>query len=299
MFTVLLCCFLYTAVMAISATAPVHAAEATETPDENEADMDNAYVFFKPDKTAEVPVIMYHLITKNRSLVGRYGITPEDLESDLKYLHDNGYETVVMADLIAFVNRGKPLPKKPVVLTFDDGNFSDYLYLYPLLQKYKQQAVLSILGKQADEYTVSSEKNPTAKYPNLTWPQIKEMKDKGCVEIQSHGYNMHGSIGSAKRRNESVDAYKERFGNDLRKLQERCKDELRFTPTTFAYPLGLISESSGDVLNELGFSASLSCCEGMNLLKTGEPECLFRIKRNIRPNGRSIESVLERMKAKK
>lgn len=274
----------------------VYAANDLDIPCDTE---DGSYVFFKSEKTAEVPIIMYHLVTKNGNLVGRYGITPGELESDLKYLQENGYETILMADLISFVYRGRPLPKKPVVLTFDDGNYSDYLYLYPLLQKYKSKAVLSVLGKQSDEYTEAAEKNKGGKYPNLTWPQIKEMKDKGFAEIQSHSYNMHGANGSAKRRGESVEAYQERFKNDLNRLQARCKEEIRWKPTTFTYPLGLISESSRAVLNDLGFSASLSCCEGMNQLKQGDPECLFQLKRNIRPSRRDIGTVLERMKSKK
>lgn len=264
----------------------------------SEPDADESLVFFKADKTAEVPIIMYHLVTKNGKLVGRYGITPDELESDLKFLKENGYETIVMADLIAFVYRGRALPEKPVMLTFDDGNFSDYLYLYPLLQKYDQQAVLSVLGKQSDEYTKAAEKNADAKFPNLTWPQIKEMKDKGAVEIQSHSYDLHGSIGSAKRRSESVAEYQNRFGNDLSRLQDRCKEELRWKPTTFTYPLGMISDSSRQTLNDLGFTASLSCCEGMNLIIQGDPECLFKLKRNIRPSGRPIGTILERMKVK-
>lgn len=286
------CCLALTLCLRVVYAEPEVSTESADTI----AEPDGSYVFWKPDKTAEVPVIMYHLITKNGGLVGRFGITPEEMESDLKYLKENGYETVVMSDLIAFVYRGRALPKKPVLLTFDDGNFSDYLYLYPMLKEYDMQAVLSVMGKQTDECSLVAEKNKTARFPNLTWLQMKEMMHNNTVEIQSHGYDVHGSIGSAKRRNESQEAYQERLRNDLGKMQTRCEDELNWKPTTFAYPLGMISDGSRAVLNDLGFSASLSCCEGMNTLTLGDPECLFRLKRNIRPTGRPIKTVLERMK---
>ena len=53
----------------------------------------------------------------------------------LKYIKENGYTTVVMADVIQYVQDGKPLPPKPVMLTFDDGNYNNYVYAYPLMQK--------------------------------------------------------------------------------------------------------------------------------------------------------------------
>ena len=39
-------------------------------------------------------------------------------------------------ELQAYVLRGEPLPKKPVVITFDDGYLSNYTLAYPILQKY-------------------------------------------------------------------------------------------------------------------------------------------------------------------
>jgi peptidoglycan/xylan/chitin deacetylase (PgdA/CDA1 family) len=253
-------------------------------------------VFFKQNKTAEVPIVMYHLVTNNGKYIGRYGITPEELEADLKYLDENGYKTVTITELADFVNDGKRLPKKPVVLTFDDGNRSDYEYLLPLLEKYKMKAVVSIVGKFTDECTEMHIKNKGGKYPNALWPQLQEMVKSGRVEIQNHSYNLHGSSGSGRRNNESLEYYQKRLGEDLKKLQERCLEELNVTPNTFTYPLGIVSKGSGDVLKALGFDASLSCQEGLNILKQGEPEGLFMLKRDIRPHGRSIKHVLEKYK---
>jgi len=271
---------------------------ATTTPPAHK-DIDDAEVFFRRDKEAHVPIIMYHLVTENSKYIGKYGVSPSQLEDDLKYLKQNGYNTVVMQDLIDFVEKGKGLPKNPIVLTFDDGNSSDYQYLFPLLKEYDMKAVISIIGKVVDEYTEDNAKNPARKYPNLTWPQIKEMHDSGLVEVQSHGYDLHGSAGSGKLKRESAEAYRRRLSADLTKLQNRCDEQLGAKPNTFCYPLGVISKGSQAVLEELGFVASLSCQEGVNTIKQGEKECLFKLNRYNRPSGRSVEEILERIRAKK
>jgi len=246
-------------------------------------------------RTADVPIIMYHLVTQSSKYIGKFGITPADLESDLKYLKDNGYTTVVIQDLIDFVNNGKDLPEKPVMLTFDDGNGSDYHYLYPLLKKYDMKAVLCIMGKQSDDYTVLAQKQE-GRFPNLTWEQINEMRNSGHVEIQSHGYDVHGPIGSSKKKGEPSEIYHTRLKADLSKMQERTTEMTSYTPTAFAYPLGMISEGSREVLVELGIVASLSCRDGMSHVVEGEKETLFRLNRENRPSGRPVWDIIAKMR---
>jgi peptidoglycan/xylan/chitin deacetylase (PgdA/CDA1 family) len=244
-------------------------------------------------EAVNVPIVMYHLVTTRQKYIGKYGITPAELAQDLQYLADNGYNTVVVRDLIDFVNHGSPLPNKPVMLTFDDGNASDYEYLLPLLKKHNQKAVLAIIGKATDRCTDEMSKYPQAKHSNLTWAQVKALHESGHCEIQSHGYDMHGSNGSGKKSGESTAAYHTRLRKDLTRLQDACKQNISFTPTAFIYPLGVISEDSFAILQELGFQASFSCQEGKNAIKQGEPATLFRLKRTNRPAYRPIKNILD------
>lgn len=81
-----------------------------------------------------LPVLMYHGVHSDPKKAGDYVITPQALEEDLLYLQRQGCTTVVMSDLIAYVQQGAPLPEKPVMITFDDGYYNNYLNAYPLLQ---------------------------------------------------------------------------------------------------------------------------------------------------------------------
>lgn len=50
-----------------------------------------------------------------------YDITPCSFAAQMDYLVANGYTTVLPKDLAAFWDHGRPLPGRPVILTFDDG----------------------------------------------------------------------------------------------------------------------------------------------------------------------------------
>ena len=264
---------------------------AAQPPQDTEA-------FFFREKEAEVPIIMYHLITENPKYIGKYGVTPADVEKDLLYLKENGYTTIVMQDLIHFVERGKRLPKKPIVLTFDDGNTSDYTCLFPLLQKHKAKAVLAIIGDPTDRYTNTHAQNPKAKFPNMTWEQVKELHDSKLCEIQSHGYNVHGKGGSGKKNGEGTEAYRTRLSADLQKLQDACKAHLDWTPTTFVYPLGVVGKGSRQIIEDLGMAASLGCEEGINIVRQGDRDSLFQMYRYNRPHGEPVEAILKRAQVK-
>ena len=112
------------------------------------------------DPGVRVPVIMYHAVMDDASRLGKYVISPEELESDFKWLSENGYTAVLSEDLINYTENGAALPEKPILLTFDDGYYNNYLYAYPTAKRYGMKFVLSPIGKYADLYTETPDKSP-------------------------------------------------------------------------------------------------------------------------------------------
>ena len=249
-----------------------------------------------PTDGVAVPIIMYHSILDNPSRQGDYVITPQQFESDLQYLQANGYTTVVMADLIAYVQEGKPLPDKAVVLTFDDGYYNNYHYAHPLLQQYGMCAVISPIGVWSEHYTTHPDQRNHDNYSHLTWEQLTEMVTSGTWEIQNHSYDLHhldsGQKGAAKRKDESDEGYRLRLKNDLSTAQKLLVENVGDTPTTFAYPFGAISDISQEVLTEMGFCASLSCEERIPIL-TRDPACLWKLGRYLRPANKDVATILK------
>ena len=101
----------------------------------------NTVQTFETDEKIKLPVIMYHNISKKQSLINKYCVSVNQFENDLKYIKSQGYNCITSAQLIDYVYNGKKLPKKPFMITFDDGYESFYVYAYPLLKKYTTYGV--------------------------------------------------------------------------------------------------------------------------------------------------------------
>lgn len=236
-------------------------------------------------KPAPLPILMYHHISKSPEQWGKHVISPETFEGDLRYLSDNGYTTVTTADLLAYVDEGKALPEKPVMITFDDGQLSFLEYALPLLERYDRKAVAAIVGSYADQYTQSEDRN--LNYACMTWEDVKTLTDSGRVEIANHTYNMHnldeGRRGCRINSGESCSAYKETFQKDLLQNQALITAAVGRRPLAFAYPFGCFCDEAREVLEEQGYRVAFTCVGQVNQL-TGDPEELMELGRFNRSN---------------
>lgn len=235
------------------------------------------------EKQIRLPVVMYHGILNDAKYQGTYVISPSQFESDLKTIREKSYTTVTVQDLVEYVYNNRPLPEKPIMLTFDDGYYNNYLYAYPLLKKYGYKAVISPIAYYS-EYFSNTEEKVSATYFHCNWQQLKEMMESGYVEVQNHSYNMHaekGRLGLQFKKNESENDYRTIIKKDITTAQEMFQENLQITPTAFVYPFGEFNAVSEKVIKELSFKCSMICAEKMNVI-TKDKECLYQLGRFIR-----------------
>lgn len=135
----------------------------------------------------EIPILMYHHIGKVPSdkkydaVREDLTVSPENLETQLKWLKDQGYTSISMAETIVFARaKGEfpawssfALPKKPIIISLDDGYEDAYTNALPLLRKYNFSG----------SFAVITGKVGTPEY--MTWEQIKILVKNG-MEILSH-----------------------------------------------------------------------------------------------------------------
>ncbi len=251
--------------------------------------------------SVELPILMYHSLTDKQSKVNTYTVALSDFEADLKFLKDNGYTTVLLSDVIDYVDGKADLPENPIVLTFDDGFRNNLEFGLPLLEKYDMKAVISVVGSYSEKFAGLDDKNPD--YAYLDWNDIKELDASGRVEIDSHTYNMHmlpgvkdnkdSRKGAAQKSSESSEVYKSKLVEDVTKLQNMLKENCGIEPKVFTYPYGELCKTSEATLKELGFRATLSCLEKMNYVSVGNTDSLYCMCRFLRSDKKSAAAILK------
>lgn len=241
-----------------------------------------------------VPIIMYHSILKDESRWCDYVLSPVELEKDIVYLKSNGYTPIFVNDLISYVEYGEKLPSKPVIITFDDGYYNNYTYLFPLLKKYDFKATISVVGSFTEN---AASEEPDPNYSCLRWQDIKEMRDSGYVEICNHTFDMHSNDmrkGASRMSDESYEDYRGVFIKDIFKMQDLCENYCGFKPNVFTYPFGAHDESSDRLVKNCGFSASLGVEGKPNYIVEGDTDCLYYLNRYNRPSFVSTEDFMEK-----
>src|ERR1700730_18317908 len=81
-----------------------------------------------------LPILMYHKISEDRN--DQLTISVDRLSEQFACIQQLGYQPISFADLRECMTSGRPLPEKPVLLTFDDGYQSVYDLAYPLLKTF-------------------------------------------------------------------------------------------------------------------------------------------------------------------
>ncbi|MFZ5979896.1 MAG: polysaccharide deacetylase family protein [Candidatus Zixiibacteriota bacterium] len=91
-------------------------------------------------------MLMYHRVLENIERDNKYtqngiAVSRDTFEKQMAYLAKY-YRPVSLDDFVAGLTAGKILPKKAVVITFDDGWRDNYTFAYPVLKKYAIPATI-------------------------------------------------------------------------------------------------------------------------------------------------------------
>jgi peptidoglycan/xylan/chitin deacetylase (PgdA/CDA1 family) len=133
-----------------------------------------------------LPVLMYHDIAVSRQ-PDALTISYLQLEKQFAYLYEHGYRAISLQQLSAHILYGDHLPKKPVLITFDDGYESNVDLLQPLLEKYWLRAVVFLVADFIDQ---SGEQSPKRYLPA---PAIQsanpDLLEFACHSFDHQNYN--------------------------------------------------------------------------------------------------------------
>lgn len=222
--------------------------------------------------SVQVPVLMYHDI----SYLGYgYSKTPEVFRQQMQELKDAGFHTVFYSQLIDYVEKGTPLPSKPIVITLDDGYESNYQYAFPILKELGMKAEISLIGG-AVQYSDWG----------LKWSEVQEMADSGLVSFQAHTYLMHddtsaqgGRLGVLKSQGESWTEYVETLGADTVRILDTIEAKTGTRPVAFTYPRGKWNTMSEAIVTSLGCKITVTTKNGIAVANQGDTSSLHLMDR--------------------
>lgn len=214
-------------------------------------------------------------------------------------IKEKNYTTISLKDINDFVEKGKALPEKSILLTFDDGYKSNYTKVYPLLKKYNYKALYFPIGVSIgkDTYKESGIKI----IPHYDLNQMEEMKNSKLVEFGSHTFDMH-QVEKYEKENPDIHTSLLRQGdekeyisylkNDIKNFEEKMNG-LMSPYKAMAYPLGLHDNLSDVIVKEKGYNITFTTNEGENIILKGLKQSTFSMNRiNIGPET-DLEQVLK------
>lgn len=122
----------------------------------------------------------------------RFTITLSTFEKQLKRLHDKGYKTISCEEYYQWAKGKISLPKKSVLITFDDARYCAVKNAPAVLEKYGMKSTWFVIG----ERTANSDEDDTHRY-TATVDDLKQMvAEYSGVELQGHSYGLHDTDGS-------------------------------------------------------------------------------------------------------
>ncbi|HTR81102.1 MAG TPA: polysaccharide deacetylase family protein [Bacteroidota bacterium] len=207
----------------------------------------------KPQKQPQLPIkiLMYHRVVKDLKLAHEFPlcIPSDEFRRHLDWIERWGFTPITFEDCRLYADHKLALPRKPIIITFDDGYLDTFDVAFPILQEYGMQAVIFILGDRSFRTNSWDEFGPKAYL--LENHHVLEMSAAG-MEIGAH------SLTHVKLTDLSEHAAWEEISRSRILLEILLNKPVR----TFSYPYGLVNASIKKMVREAGFTHACSVWSG-------------------------------------
>ena len=244
-------------------------------------------------------VLSYHDIRDDVAAEGdpdAYAVSHQNFAAHLDWLSGHGYNPVSLSQVIEASRSGRPLPKKPVLLTFDDGLRSTYTHAYPLLRAYGYPALIAVVSgwmDLPDGTQIDYAARPFTRDEFLTWEQLREMSNSGLVEVASHTHDLHRGVRSNPQGNttpaattriydpaagshEDEATYRARIRSDLAQSVALIRKHTGHAPRAVVWPYAAYNDAANQIADSLGMNISFDL-EGRSTPVTPDLHGLARL----------------------
>ena len=196
------------------------------------------------ESSKNVKVLMYHRVLKEsppKEAPWHY-VTTGDFEKQMKWIDRLGYNTITFEDYQMYREGKLTLPKKSVIITFDDGYLDTFTEAIPIMLKYNMRGVIYVMGNRKMNQAEWENNESGLACHLMTDQQIIEANSMG-FEIGAHSCNHHDLIKLTK----------EEARTEVSCSKENIESILGKKITSFAYPYGRVNEQIQSIVKNEGF----------------------------------------------
>ena len=180
------------------------------------------------------PILMYHHIDY-RWREWKLSVSPESFYRQMEFLKAHRYNVLSLSEYLRLIKEKKAVPKKSVVITFDDGLDNNFLYAYPVLKKMDFPASIFV------------QLNGIGRSGYLTKDDIIILS-QGGIEIGSHTLN-HAFLPHLP---------KEEARNEIFESKKELEKIIGKPINLFSYPGGGWNEETARWVKEAGYEGAVA-----------------------------------------
>lgn len=223
-----------------------------------------------------IPALMYHHVNPHQGDL--VTLTPQEFETQLRYLKEKQYRSLFLDDLVRFLKGEDSFPERSVVLTFDDGYLDNWVYAFPLLLRYRIKATLFCVTSWVGEGAARPRAGAAAPrdLPEIlphrqakkrfgekgrggeaaNWSELGEMLASGLIDVQSHTHR-HRSLADAGMTRREIE-------EDLLQSRALIQEHLHRDSRFLSWPWGEFTPEAQQAAGAAGFEAVLTTRRGAN-----------------------------------
>jgi len=200
-----------------------------------------------------IPVVMYHRVVATAAEGGKHGIwvTRERFDAQLTSLERRGFTSVTFRDVSAHLDGRRALPRRPILLTFDDGYADNHGLAFPLLKRHGMTAVVFLVGDSGIRSNAWDAGEGEPPVPLLDDAQVTEMSAAG-VEFGSHTAT-HTRLTSLSP---------ERLAAELEGSRRSLEARLGVRVLSLCYPYGAVSPAVKEATAAAGYRFGVASDSG-------------------------------------
>ncbi|OGX15621.1 MAG: hypothetical protein A2166_02495 [Omnitrophica WOR_2 bacterium RBG_13_41_10] len=121
----------------------------------------------------EVPVLMYHHVGTTYSGSPLLNVSPQSFKKQMDFIARHHYKVIPLEDIVEALSKNKPILRKTIAISFDDGAEDIYINAFPIIKRYAFPATIFMISSYIG-------------IPGyLTLDELKEMQKYG-IDVASH-----------------------------------------------------------------------------------------------------------------